>query len=419
MPGQPVVLDSMGGLVVTSRPEDIPEGASPRCYDVDFIVGRFMQRPGEQSVFTYKNPIFSTRPGTVATNVVTSVTPWANPGNVLVNGSGSATATLGSKTLNLVSTEGVSYTDPVTLQTLYYILVTFNGLVPQVGSTYTFSGLTAHTFLNGKIIFSVEAPFGVNGGITLNANQALFFWGDTVYASEADTGSASVTYSSYVSDQIQVKGFGFAIAPLGVSGIEVNVKGVAPSATVYAQLLMNGSPVGEVQQIALPTSLDTVTLGSPTDSWQEFWTDAGVQAATFGVSVWVSADSAQTVSIDYLTIKLTTTSTGANFNGSSSAKVNQSTQLTFHLASNGVTWIEDQQAGPNELYAFTTHLLTSTPIIPKVTPGSYLKGIDANGNAYLAYSDLTQGTSAPMQYNGQWCDRITQVGPGAPPVFTA
>lgn len=421
MPGQPIVLDSMGGLVVTSRPEDIPEGASPRTWDTDFIVGRFMQRPGEQSVFTYKTPVSPTRSGTVATDVVTSVTPWANPANVLGNGGGSATVSLGSKTLNLVSTEGVSYTDPVTLQTLYYILVTFSGLVPPVGSTYTFSGLTAHTFLNGKIIFSVEAPWGVNGGITLNSNQALFFWGDSVYASEADTGAASITYSSYVSDQIWVKGFGFALTSgFTVSGFTVNVKGFAPSATVFAQMVKNGVLVGEVKYAQLPTSLDTVNIGGDKDTWQEAWDYTDPNNANFGVAVWVTSNSPNAVSLDWVTIKITEGSAGTNFNGSASAKVDQNTQLTFHLDSNGVTWIEDQETAPNELYAYATHpLLNPPPLIPKAVPGSYLKGVDANGTAYLAYSDLTQGTSAPMQYNGQWCDRITQVGPGAPPVFTA
>ena len=43
----------MGGLVTACNPQDLPEGASPRCYDVDFIVGSCFTRAGLQSVYVY------------------------------------------------------------------------------------------------------------------------------------------------------------------------------------------------------------------------------------------------------------------------------------------------------------------------------------------------------------------------------
>ena len=47
----------MGGLVTFASPQDLPEGASPRNYDVDYIVGSVFQRPGLQNVYVYANTL--------------------------------------------------------------------------------------------------------------------------------------------------------------------------------------------------------------------------------------------------------------------------------------------------------------------------------------------------------------------------
>lgn len=41
-----VVLEGFGGLITIARPQDLPENASPRNWDVSFTVGGFQQRPG-------------------------------------------------------------------------------------------------------------------------------------------------------------------------------------------------------------------------------------------------------------------------------------------------------------------------------------------------------------------------------------
>ena len=46
-------LDTMGGLVTNANPEDLPEGASPRCWDVDFIIGSVFTRYGLVSQYVY------------------------------------------------------------------------------------------------------------------------------------------------------------------------------------------------------------------------------------------------------------------------------------------------------------------------------------------------------------------------------
>ena len=50
----------MGGLVTNANPQDLPEGASPRCFDVDFVTGSVFTRPGLQSVYTYASTLVIT-----------------------------------------------------------------------------------------------------------------------------------------------------------------------------------------------------------------------------------------------------------------------------------------------------------------------------------------------------------------------
>src|SRR6185312_6951948 len=59
------------------------EGASPRTYDTDFIVGRVIQRAGERNVYSYQGVFFGPNGGGSAVSVSTEGNPWLNPSNIL------------------------------------------------------------------------------------------------------------------------------------------------------------------------------------------------------------------------------------------------------------------------------------------------------------------------------------------------
>jgi hypothetical protein len=312
MPGQPVVLDALGGLVATARPEDIPEGASPRTYDTDFIVGRVIQRAGQQNVYSYEGNTFGPNNGGAATNVSTHGNPWLTPNNIL--------AADGSFTTSTVLTD-------------------------------------------------------------------------------------------LTTDTIQVTNFNFTMPSSATSqGILVGVKGYAPGTTVFAQLLKAGVPVGDIKSEVMPTSNDFVFFGDNSDLWGEAWLYTDIDATGFGVQHWGTAIAPATVALDFCQITIYASEAQTNFLGLMSADLNSTDLTTLALDAMGLVWAEDVVNAPN--------VLARAAMVPSVVPGSYMKGIDANGVAFMAYSDLTQGTSQPMQFNGSWCDRITQVGPGASPVFT-
>ena len=82
--------------------------------------------------------------------------------------------------------------------------------------------------------------------------------------------------------------------------------------------------------------------------------------------------------------------------------------LTLVLTSDGKLWVEDVVNSP---YIASQIGLT--------TPGLYAQSCSAFGREYMAFSDLLHGQGVPLQYEGGTTfDRVTQDGPGAPPIVT-
>jgi hypothetical protein len=75
----------------------------------------------------------------------------------------------------------------------YFAIVTFSTNVPATvsGQTYSFSGLTNYTALNGQVLGPTTPPSG--SGITLGANQAMFQFGTFNFFTSPDTGQAVIT----------------------------------------------------------------------------------------------------------------------------------------------------------------------------------------------------------------------------------
>jgi hypothetical protein len=596
MPGTPVVLDSLGGLVSTTRPESSPEGASPRNWDCDFTVGRFFQRPGERNVYSYEGVSFGPNGGgaasgaginpwsnpanilaedgnftdsTVGASGASSVSstgatgsnsgtgqPWTNPGNiaslsayasVVLGGSGtfafipnntntsvtqtgpgsssntssiiacaaaaaggsatvsgdlttSVTATLGggSATAYYMSDLQPTWTPIVgesttvgpvpfssvvnvsNLSTLQLKVVTMasagpggscsvNGSITNcqavisgtgilnsqtlvanlaglsipsgaaiVGVSLSFSGLYSGTLPTLNVALSVgtesdAVTLGTSSGShSLGSSSDLWGYGSWTAATLSSlavkfnattTGSTSAFLNSLVvtvwysyagsgtTAKLLVTQFNFTLpSTASITGIVVNVKGYAPGAELFAQLLNNGVAVGGIKSVPLPTSNAYVPLGSETDVWDETWAYSDIDAVGFGVSLWATSATTETIALDYADIEVFGTEGSTNYTGLMSANIDSQDLTTLALDAMGLVWEEDVSNNPN--------VLVRAGLIPPVVHGSYMKGVDANGVAFMAYSDLTQGTSQPMQYNGQWCDRITQVGPGSAPVFT-
>jgi hypothetical protein len=123
-------LDTMGGLVTNCNAQDLPEGASPRCWDCDFIIGSVFTRAGLSSVYSYASSLNITMlqvgSGSVGTfSYSGNSTPTVNEGFVLQGFSGSAQS-LNGQTIFVIYVNAIAgtFTADVALPAGTYINLT-------------------------------------------------------------------------------------------------------------------------------------------------------------------------------------------------------------------------------------------------------------------------------------------------------
>jgi hypothetical protein len=104
----------------------------------------------------------------------------------------------------------------------------------------------------------------------------------------------------------------------------------------------------------------------------------------------------------------------ANFNYVCSFPLTSGSLYSVALDANGILW---SSALGNEFLM--------EPLATNIIPGSYMVATTEDDVLYMCFSNLLNGTDIPRQYNPQpavgtfTLDRISQVGPGAPPTFNA
>lgn len=302
---QAVALETYGGLVTLARPENIPEGASPRNQDMDYLVGSAETRPPLENVYSFKNAISGPNGGGSA-----SAQGWVNPANILAND----------------------------------------------GSYAVWSGVSPNT--------------------------------------------------------LNVEAFAFDLpATATPTGVVVSVKGFSNSnSTLTVQLLLAGVPAGQAKTVTLPNTTGTVTLGSLTDNWGAALAQAAVNGTQFGVQLSLaSAFPGAQAFLDFASIQIGETTSNANFTFITTFVAQDGSVKNFSLDANGDFWVEDLSNAPGVL----------SLAIEGIAPGSYASAVNGPGVEYVAFNDLSTGSDVPRQVTTGWTDRISQVGPGAAPVFTA
>lgn len=389
-------LGTFGGTVTLADPTSLPEGASPRNQNCDFNVGSAFTRSGLTNPFIYQDAAES-GPGNAVADV-SQGSAWTNPANVLTNSGFYALNTLLPTQFAITSVQVISTISG------FATVVTFSGTVPAVG-LYSFSGLTTFTALNGQTL----AP-GLFG-LSLTANQQSFGFGSSVYADTGDTGIATVSGIVSPTDFLDITEFGFSVPSTATpQGFSISVLGYgAGPAILNVQMLRTGLPVGNVESVALNVgSPATVTLGGINDLFGGAWVYSELNATNFGLRVWVTASVPTTVYLSYTVLTANFAPTQVNFDYVTTFEDDFGTIRTVALDADGQFWVENVSTNPGVL----------SPLFNGPPAGSFASGFTANSRQYLAISDLQQGNYPPQQYTGQWNDRVSQVGPGAAPIFT-
>ena len=287
------------------------------------------------------------------------------------------------------------------------------------GNVYTQLGLTS--VVNGGNfsqcgLWILQSPTNAPRIITITQLS-----GGTIFASEmgiADvTGLATPTSADH-SQILQASNFGFNI-PSGeaILGAELEVfghQGSQPAdATLQAVLVeANGTVSPTNFTFQLPLSDGEVVLGTPGTSWGLQLTPAILNSPSFLVQIVASATAGELQVFDIYGIKLkifTTPSPPANFNWIKTYEQTSGQLDTLALDANGVLWDENVTANPGVLNGIYTGIL----------PGTYAKSVTFDDVEYIALSSLVAGTDIPRRWNGSTLERVSQVGPGAPPSVNA
>lgn len=279
-----------------------------------------------------------------------------------------------------------------------------------VGSVLTRPGLTNHfTFENSSVSGSGNATATfpqISGpvGSTWNTPNSIL----------SNNGFFTSSNLTSITEFLDITEFAFS-APSNSTpqGFEPSVTGYATGpATLHLQPIRVGSPFGNAETIALNVgSPTTVTAGGINDLFGPTspWTTAQINNIGFGLRVWVTASAPCTVFLTNAIQTVFLIASQVNFNYVTTFEDDFGTIRTLALDANGQFWVENVSQNAGVL----------SPLFDGPPANSFASSFTSDSREYIAISDLSQGVYPPQQYTGQWNDRVSQVGPGAPPVFTA
>lgn len=156
--GSPVPLSTFGGLVTLASPSELPEGSSPRNYDVDFLVGSVGTRDGLRNVYSFSGSSVGPSPGTVAVNSPLIGNPWTNPTNILAHDFSYATVNCGANVNTSPSPQTAS------------VAVSYPGGGPPLQNIASLGSFTSNIQANPTVYITANGTVdaGVVGQVNIN-----------------------------------------------------------------------------------------------------------------------------------------------------------------------------------------------------------------------------------------------------------
>lgn len=315
-------LDTMGGMITLADPRDVPEGASPRCWDVDFNVGSVMSRPGLASVYTYATTLlitgFDLHYG-IATFTYVGPEPTVNEGFVLSGFTGNQTYLNGMEVIvedftMTTFTALINHSDDGPITGINASAVSTTGLFsgPNIGSVFTSSSWSNPSNISSPTGYaSVVSGTSDTAGPAAPTTVAVKYVGAASWSNPSNlvaTGApvATVSLSSNISSTLISNGTTFNV-PAGatITGITVQVNGKyvgSGTGVVALQLATNGTPVGTQNTFALNSTTTPYTRGSSSFTWGTSFTPDTVNGTALGVLLTGSSNGAGTMSLNNLVV---------------------------------------------------------------------------------------------------------------------
>ena len=277
-----------------ANPQDLPEGSSPRCFDVDFTVGSVFTRAGLQSVYTYTNTlqiselIIGSAVG-IGTFTYSGPTPTVNEGFTLSGFTG-LTYPLNGQTIYVISVNPIAgtFVADVTFSAGTYTLLTGTAtsttgefLGPNVPTSAVSTG-TGNVWANptnimGDTAYSTTTSGSVQTGTQIPlvaasepiGGQAL--WTSPTNITATGVSFATITISAGQTQDPIAAYVGTLSLPVDatVTGVQINFQASSTATGSLVLQLANGStlvPYGTPVAVPLGT-LRSLSAGSANYQW--------------------------------------------------------------------------------------------------------------------------------------------------------
>lgn len=386
-------LDTFGGLITQINPSDLPEGASPRTWDTDFIVGSVFTRAGLASVYVFTEQIqipgFILRYHIGTFNYI-GKDPTINEGFVLSGFTGAASFLNGLTVFVLsVDTVGNTFTAEVDLADAG----PFSGLTGIGSSTtgnFTGPNLGGHVTVTPPNVWT--NPNNILGSIgfaSASSNQSVQ---QNLFPAAADNVFVESGFRAWVnpnnlinqnpasaaalvvlfisaggtntSEKDLANGFTFALPPAAtVVGISTSLSAGATGGSVgslsqlIVQLASNGTPIGTSVLVPLNATKSTYVQGGPSYQWGTTLTPSTVNGGSFGVlvqattnsvansnfsvnalsvTVYYTTTASETLQVTVFNFVIPVTSGISGFESTFQARTSTNTSLVLQLMKNGV-----------------------------------------------------------------------------------
>lgn len=374
---------------------------------------------------------YSQRPTAAAINITQSYTAGAFNFATLLAAFGIASGGTPSiihqnnfaGTLNSGGSHNISFSNPITAgNTLFFAFMS------RSAASSTLPAVVSDTQGNTWVKVS-DVQTGTPGNIAVASLWACYSAiGGAGNIVTVTNGSASSTVGILIemsslgpvivepiSQVLEALNFGFTIpATTEVLGLQVELKGHQSSLLsdcILTVQLSNASGVlGDPKTIQLGTSDASVFVGEPTDDWgiSGGLTPALFNDPNFQVNVVASALDGTNVGFNIYAVKpkvWLAPDPAPSFNYIKTFSQTSGQVNTLALTDDGVIYQEDVNNAEGAL----------TGVYTAIEPNFFAQSVTQSDREFIAISNLLNGTDIPYSYNGTNFDRLSQVGPGAPP----
>lgn len=306
-------LDSYLGLITLADAQDLPEGASPRNWDIDYLVGSVKTRAGLSSVFTFTQTLSITALSIVYGVGTFSYTSAKQP---VVNESFLLSGFTGNLSFLNATQITVIFVDPSSSTFLADVVsgdislvtglngeaasTTGNFTGPNVGGLANVISSAGNPWSNPTAILGdvayASAITGAVSNSTVTPGAAANSGATNPWTSPANIllTSASVASVSLAGNSVSAPILANAInynLPVDavVTGVVVKLKAdstaAAGAGSFNLQLSSNGFPIGTAVNVPVGSTLIQHTAGSSTYQWGTQLTPAVLNGSSFGVLV--------------------------------------------------------------------------------------------------------------------------------------